>query len=264
MSTESNLQLPSIATHQVFTVAEVRQENYRTKTFLFNENLPANPGQFVMLWLPELCERPFSIAGNSPFRMTVVTVGCMSEGINSMHVGDRMWVRGPLGQGFKIRGKRLLLVAGGYGIAPLLFLAKEAQKQGCEIDVVIGARTANDILLVHEFEKIGLLPRIVTDDGSLGAKGIATDMMEVSIREQSPDCVYACGPTKMLQAVEEKARLHQLPHQLSWEAVMRCGMGLCGSCELDHEEPYLGSSPTPAHHNSGWLVCMDGPVSFSE
>lgn len=238
--------------HHAFTVSEIRVENDRTKTLVFRASLPAQPGQFVMAWLPDVGEKPFSIAGDDPLALTVVAVGPFSRAVHRLAVGDRLWVRGPLGQGFRITGERLLLAGGGYGVAPLLFLARRALAQGCDVAVCIGARTANDVLLVEDFERAGAAVRVTTEDGSLGEIGLVTHAVERAIAAQRPDVLCACGPVAMLAALDRLGAAHSVPRQLSWEALMRCGMGLCGSCELD----VPGYPP-------GWLACHDGPVSFA-
>jgi len=234
--------------HRAFTVAAVRVENARTRTLVLRESLPARPGQFVMAWLPGVGEKPYSVAGAEPLTLTVADVGPFSHALYQLAAGDRVWVRGPLGQGFHIVSGRLLLVGGGYGVAPLLFLTREALAQERTVEVCIGARTAEDVLLAADFAGAGAAVRITTEDGSLGTPGLVMVALETAIFEVRPHMVYACGPVNMLEAVNRLCARHSLPCQLSWEALIRCGMGLCGSCELSH---------------AGWLVCRDGPVSFS-
>jgi dihydroorotate dehydrogenase electron transfer subunit len=236
--------------HRPFTIASIRTENYRTKTFVLHTGLPAQPGQFLMAWLPGVDEKPFSIAAAEPLTLTVVAVGAFSQALHRLAAGDRVWIRGPLGQGYQLEGKHLLLVGGGYGVAPLLFLASTALAAGCTVQVCIGARTAADVLLVDDLQRIGASTHVTTEDGSLGTAGLVTLATEAAINSHRPDTVYACGPVKMLEAIDRQCEACHLPRQLSWEAHMRCGIGLCGSCEL----PTLGS---------GWLTCLDGPVSFS-
>jgi dihydroorotate dehydrogenase electron transfer subunit len=191
-------------------------------------------------------------------------------------VGDRVWVRGPLGQGYELQGQHLLLVGGGYGVAPLLFLAREAIATGCGVDVCIGARTAEDVLLasafrstdetdfngLNELKSVSSVKSvdnlfITTEDGTLGTQGLVTQATADAIASHRPYCVYACGPLPMLTALAKQCRKHDLPHQLSWEAHIRCGMGICGDCELDAKTRQAANIP------AGWLVCKDGPVSFS-
>ncbi|HNT77250.1 MAG TPA: hypothetical protein PKH77_19735 [Anaerolineae bacterium] len=260
--------------HETFTITQIRTENYRTKTFVFDKPFSgAQPGQYVMAWLPDVGEKPFSIAGADPLRLMVVAVGPFSEALHRLDVGDRVWARGPLGQGFALEGRHHLLVGGGYGVAPLLFLARKAVAAGHTVDVCIGARTAADVLLAEAFvstdstdfngfvgeKSVKSVPSveklsITTEDGSLGGRGLVTQAVEAAIHARRPDCVYACGPTPLLVALARLCREHTLPHQLSWEAHMRCGMGLCGDCELDAVTRQVAGIP------AGWLVCKDGPV----
>jgi dihydroorotate dehydrogenase electron transfer subunit len=239
--------------HESYIISEVYDENARTRMLILDHALPSEPGQFVMVWLPEVGEKPYSIAGADPLGLMVVAVGPFSEAMHTLSVGDRVWVRGPLGQGFRLpdapEGKHLLLVGGGYGVAPLHYLAREAHAAGATVEVCVGARTVDDLLLVDAFREAGATVRIATDDGSAGRKGLVTDAMTEATAARLPDGIYACGPVPMLEAVEALARHQGLPHQLSWEARMRCGMGLCGECEVHGREV------------DGWLACHDGPVS---
>lgn len=250
--------------HCPFTLARIRSENHCTRTLIFRGNLPAQPGQFVMVWLPGVGEKPFSIAAAKPLALTVAAVGPFSKAMHQLSVGDRVWVRGPLGQGFQVNEGDILLVGGGYGVAPLLFLAKEAIARGCAVEVCIGARAAKDVLLAEDFERAGAAVRISTEDGSLGNRGLVTVATEAAIAENRPSVVCACGPVKMLEAIDEQCGHHNLPRQLSWEAQIRCGMGLCGSCELPAPESDSGQIRHARCQGSGWLVCLDGPVSFSQ
>lgn len=248
--------------HQTLTIREIHTENYRTKTFVFDKALPgAQPGQYVMAWLPDVGEKPFSIAGRDPLALMVVAVGPFSEALHRLIVDDRVWIRGPLGHGYEIQGRHLLLVGGGYGVAPLGFLAREAVAAGCTVDVCIGARTAEDVLLTEAFETeaisdqlSAISPRVTTEDGSKGTRGLVTQATAAAIAARRPDCVYACGPAPMLIALAKQCRDHALPYQPSWEARIRCGMGLCGDCELDAQTRQAVDMP------AGWLVCKDGPV----
>lgn len=269
--------------YETFAITEIRTENYRTKTFVFDKPLPnAYPGQYVMAWLPDVGEKPFSIAGADPLALMVVAVGPFSEALHRLRVGDRLmagdrvWVRGPLGQGFALHGRHHLLVGGGYGVAPLLFLARRALAAGHTVEVCIGARTSADVLLAKAFvstdstdETDFLSPNplksvqsvqsvdrlsITTEDGTLGERGLVTQVVESAIAARRPDCVYACGPVPMLMALARLCQEHGLPHQFSWEAHLRCGLGICGSCELDAATRQAANIP------AGWLVCKDGPV----
>lgn len=235
--------------HQAYTITSIREDNHRTRTFFLEPALPAQPGQFAMVWLPGVGEKPFSLSGSEPLALTVVTVGPVSDAIHNLRAGKRLWLRAPLGRGFESQGERLLLVGGGYGAAPLRFLAEVARAEGKAVEVCLGASTAADLILVNEFEVLGCDIRLATEDGSQGAAGLVTETVRQAIHDHRPNGLYACGPVKMLEAVEVLAEQRHLPYQLSWEARMRCGMGLCGSCELERQG-----------HGTGWLTCLDGPV----
>ena len=214
-----------------------------------------------MVWLPGKTEKPFCLAGNDPLQLTIVAVGPFSEHFHHLKVGGRMWVRGPLGQGYRPYGRRILLAGGGYGAAPLLFLARQAMASGMEVDACTGARTERDVLLVEDFKALGAGVHVTTDDGSLGEQGLITLPIERLLTESRATCpdggVYACGPVKMLEAIDALCGRYGVPRQLSWEAHMRCGIGLCGSCEI--ALPVSQGDPNRA----AWLVCLEGPVSFS-
>ncbi|MEA3345923.1 MAG: dihydroorotate dehydrogenase electron transfer subunit [Chloroflexota bacterium] len=224
-------------------IRAIEIENARTKTFVLDAAVEATPGQFVMLWLPRLDEKPFSLVGDDPLTVTITRVGPFTQAVHELRVGDRLWWRGPLGHGFQIEGQRLLLVGGGYGAAPLVFLARRAVALGCEVTAALGASTADELLLGDSFYDLGVEVLITTEDGSTGQRGVVTDLVETLLAKEQADFLYGCGPEGMLTSLEELGRRYGIPTQLSWEAYIRCGMGLCGSCERD-----------------GKLVCQDGPV----
>ncbi len=196
-----------------------------------------------MVWLPGVDEKPFSLVNNSPVVLTVARVGPFTTRLHEKGPGDTIWLRGPYGNGFSVEGKKLLLVGGGYGVAPLLFLARRAALQGCSVEVIVGARCAGDLILVRDFEEAGCRVHLATEDGSLGFRGKAPELARHLIPHLRPDALYGCGPEGMLEALEEIACSLGIPAQLSYEGYMRCGFGVCGSCE-----------------RRGWLVCRDGPV----
>ncbi|MFQ6014542.1 MAG: dihydroorotate dehydrogenase electron transfer subunit [Anaerolineae bacterium] len=235
----TNLPLPT-------RIERVITENARTKTFVLDTSLEAQPGQFLMVWLPSLDEKPFSLAGADPLSLTVARVGPFTTAMHKLETGDRLWYRGPLGKGFTLAGENLLLVGGGYGVAPLAFLADEAVRAGSKLFVLIGASGEADVFFEERLGRLADELWVVTEDGSAGRRGLATDAVEEILAGQKIDTLYACGPEGMLERLAKICADHQLPCQLSWEAYMRCGLGLCGSCERD-----------------GLLICADGPVLAS-
>ncbi len=241
--------------YQVFQVERVKNENHTTKRLTFNDSLEnTQPGQFMMVWLPGIGEKPYSICENNPLSIVVSDVGAFSKALASLPEGERVWMRGPFGNGFSAVGKRHLLVAGGYGAASLLFLAHQACSNGSQIVVCLGARSGADLLLQNEFAELGCDVVVVTNDGSQGMQGLVTHAMESALKQSSFDCLFACGPMPMMCAVAGICEQNHLRAQFSLEAVMRCGIGLCGSCEIEEEyRRVIGLPP-------GWLACKDGPV----
>jgi dihydroorotate dehydrogenase electron transfer subunit len=254
--------MTSIGIPQPFTITAIKQENAITKTFVLDGALPAQPGQFVMVWLPGHEDKPFSLANADPVSLTIAAVGPFSRAMHGLQVGQSLWLRGPLGRGYylpaaplvgqavslsyPVTPPHLAVIGGGYGVAPLLFLARQALTQGWQVTPIIGARTAASLLLVNEFMTLGLAPQLTTEDGSAGQRGLVTTALTGLLAQPArrPQAVYACGPVGMLQAVAAVCAAELMPVQLGWEAQMRCGIGLCGSCEV----------------GQGWLTCLDGPV----
>jgi dihydroorotate dehydrogenase electron transfer subunit len=224
--------------HQKAKITQVKQEGSRVKTFYFELDIEAQPGQFVMAWLPGVDEKPFCIAGTKPFALSVAKVGPFSAKMHELKKGDYVWIRGPFGKPFTLVGKKVVMVGGGYGVAPLRFLAKEAKKKKIKTKFIMGARTHSDLM---DAPKV-CIAAICTDDGSMGKKGRVTELLDAALKEK-PDCVYACGPEKMLFRVMEMCEKAHVECQLSLERYMKCGFGLCGQCSI-----------------SGLMVCKDGPV----
>jgi dihydroorotate dehydrogenase electron transfer subunit len=232
-------------------IVSITAENDSVRTLVFDRGMEAAPGQFVMAWLPGVDEKPFSLVCADPITLSVARVGPFTTAVHALEPGDRLWLRGPLGRPFRLSpslpGHRMpiLLVAGGYGAAPLHFLAERAVAVGHAVTVVSGAQTSVDVLFAERFAALGTRVLVTTEDGSLGIQGLATDAATALLEESRYECIYACGPEPMLEAVEKLASDYSLPAQLSYERYMRCGFGVCGSCA-----------------RGDWLVCRDGPVRF--
>ena len=223
-------------------ICDIVEETRTVKTFVLDDTIDAQPGQFVMLWLPGLDEKPISIAMPDPLMMTVAKVGPFSEALHQCKVGDVLGWRGPFGHPFWLEPDRpVLLVGGGYGAAPLYFLAEQAVARGLATTVALGARRADDLIFVERFQRLGVKLLIATEDGSLGVKGYVTAAVAAALAGRP--VIYACGPEGMLVALHRLCHEHDLPGQLSVERYMKCGFGVCGQCALDDI-----------------LVCADGPV----
>ena len=228
---------------KAFRIAATHQETPRVRTFVLDGRLPAEPGQFVMVWLPGLDEKPFSLVDDDPVTLAVARVGAFTEAVHGLGPGDCLWVRGPLGRGFSRQEGRLLLVGGGYGVAPLLFLARRAREAGQEVWVALGAARSAELLFPGRFRALGCRVEVATEDGSAGHRGLASEVAEALLAEGAFAGLAACGPNGLLEAAAELGRRWDVPTEVSREAYMRCGIGVCGSC---------------AHE--GRLVCKEGPV----
>ncbi len=229
----------------IVSIREIHNETRRVRTFVLDMELPeAEPGQFVMLWLPGVDEKPISIAYPSPLTLTVARVGPFSTALHRAREGDPVGVRGPFGRGFTLLADRpALIVGGGYGAAPLYFLAARALQRSIPTTVALGARRASDLIYADRFYKLGVHLILSTDDGSIGYHGYVTEAISSLLTPTPPPVLYACGPEPMLVALLRLCLEHGLEGQLSVERYMKCGFGICGQCALD-----------------GLLVCQDGPV----
>lgn len=247
---------PTLGSFCAYSIRSIRRENPTTQTLVLDKALPgAAPGQFCMLWLPGLGEKPFSIAGADPLAFTIAAVGPFSRAVSKLGKGDRIWARGPLGHGFQLKGSSHLLVGGGYGAAPLALLAADALAQGHDVSVCLGAKTADQLIFAEVFSRMGATVRLATEDGSCGTRGLVTEALMNALIWQLPSTIYACGPEGMLLKVAAEAKKAGVPAQLSFEGLMRCGVGLCGSCELPEEVCARLGLP------GAWLPCWDGPVA---
>ncbi len=228
------------------TVREVTAETATTRTLTFDMDWPAaRPGQFLMAWLPDAGEGPFCIADNTPLKITVSAVGFLTKAITALEPGDRLWLRGPLGQAFPTTVSTApLLVGGGYGAAPLVFLARTFQEKGVSPRVVIGGRGKEALLGRDRFAALGIVPIWVTEDGSEGETGRVTEPVTRILSAGEADALFAVGPNAMLEALAVPAKNAGVPAHLSRERHMGCGMGLCGMCE----------------DTDGALLCVEGPV----
>jgi dihydroorotate dehydrogenase electron transfer subunit len=237
-------------------ISKVISETPQSKTLQFSLKNPIEfvPGQFVMVWVPDVDEIPMSISSWNPPEMgiTVQSIGEATQALVSMSKGDWIGIRGPFGNPFSTKSKKALVVGGGVGIAPLRPLVYNLLDKSSEVTLVIAAKTKNELIYREEFEKFNhpnLKVEIATDDGSLGFKGFATDAVSTILDGNEFDRMYTCGPEVMIAGLRDTAKNGKIRFQASLERFMKCGCGICGTCAMD---------PT------GQLVCADGPVFTGE
>ncbi len=259
---------------KTFRIKHIKQETDMVRTFTFDGSLGAKPGQFIMVWMPGVDEVPMSVAADdgAETKITFFAVGDMTSEFAKLQVGDLAGLRGPFGTFYEWEpGQHIVLVAGGYGAAPMYFVAKETVGHGCTLEVIVGARSKEHLLFVKELEALPHVSlHIATNDGSEGYKGFNVDILEkllsscprpaaarpldtksarrISTRGDKCDPidqVFGCGPEMMLKRISEMAAKYEVPAQLSMERYMKCGFGLCGNCVIDP---------------LGIRMCVEGPV----
>ena len=236
--------------HIRLKVADRQNENPEFATLFFDYAMAFKPGQFVMLWIPGVDEKPYTLSfvTDKSFGITIEAKGIFSKKAIALEKGDLVGVRGPFGNGFTLPlpDDNIAVVAGGCGIAPLAPLIDEVSKTNNNNITCIHGAKSKDYLLYKE--RFRLQRNFCTDDGSFGYKGFVTDILNEKIATGYVfNKVYTCGPEIMMQKVFDICEKNQINCQVSLERYMRCGFGLCGACVCGKE-----------------VVCKDGPVFGSE
>lgn len=273
---------------------------YYMEVFLPEIALEAKPGQFVQLrcgdGIDPFLRRPLSVAGvdrgQGLVRFLYQVKGEGTRWLADRQAGDRLDAIGPLGHGFNLRRGteadqpdsnqpdqpyRAILVAGGIGVAPLLFLAQEMQLEGfCRKRAqlvrgsgeatlgpvaLLGARTSGLLLGAQELEDMGCEVLVATEDGSAGYRGLVTEVLEQVLRDGYQTEIFACGPRPMLAVVAQLCHKYHRPGWVSLEERMACGLGACRGCAIKVRRQ---EDRTEAGHTGlGYTyvnVCSEGPV----
>lgn len=218
-------------------VADIVKHSKKIATIYFNEEIYSYPGQFVMLNLFGYEEIPLSLSSANS-----VTVKAVGETTKAIVNGDfeSFGLRGAFGRPFT-PCDNALIIAGGIGIAPLRYLYHSLKNKGYRVELVYGAKNAEELIWVNDFEKAVFS----TEDGSFGVKGTVLDLLKNKDLKKF-DRIYCCGKEEMIREVYKllKAKNCLNKAEFSLERFMRCGIGVCGSCVL----------------KNGLRVCKDGPV----
>jgi dihydroorotate dehydrogenase electron transfer subunit len=206
----------------------------------------ARPGQFVMVRCGEetVLRRPLSIhrMEGDRFALLYAVIGQGTQWLAERQPDDRLDVLGPLGKGFSVHAdsRKLLLVAGGMGIAPLTFLADRAMGEGREVIILYGTANKDRYHLTT-----GVTEVTATEDGSVGYRGMVTELIPQYL--ETSEQIFACGPFPMYKAMSQMPELKNRPVQVSLEMRMGCGMGTCYACTIRTRQGRK-------------QVCKDGPV----
>lgn len=233
------------------TIEKVIDETPTVRTLIFSDDVLSNvlPGQFVMVWVPGVNELPMSVMitqEKDKAALTIRKYGDASTALYNSKVGDLIGVRGPYGNSFNIKEGKLLLIGGGTGLVPLMRLLKFLKPTN-DVTLIMGAKTKTEVFF-EEYAK-SLLNNakhqiiVATEDGTYGEKGLVTDVMNNLCQGTKFDAVYTCGPELMMSKVVQIATSLDMFVQASLERMMKCGVGICGSCCVNDD-----------------LVCRDGTI----
>lgn len=232
-------------------------EDFILLTLKHPEKLPEIcAGQFVEVKIPDTAgtflRRPISIHdvdySTNTLTLLVKIVGNGTRKISQLSSGSIVNLVYPLGNGFPVDkwGNKPLLIGGGVGVAPLLYLAKEINRNGGKAEFLFGARNAQGVLREEVYSAYGKV-NITTEDGSMGIRGFVTDHECLTTNAKNYSSFLVCGPTPMMKAVSKVAKAHNIPCYVSLENKMACGIGVCLCCVTD----------TVQGHK---CVCSEGPV----
>ncbi|MBU4477576.1 MAG: dihydroorotate dehydrogenase electron transfer subunit [Candidatus Omnitrophica bacterium] len=258
----------------------VSSKIYRMELAMPKISSLVKPGQFIHLRINNsfdpLLRRPFSVnkvIKNKKGKVINICVlyeivGKGTSLLAEKCSGDILDVLGPLGNGFAfndalLKNKQIILVAGGMGIAPLLFLVERLKDKRTKNKPVIfiGSRTKRDLVCLDEFKKAGCIVKISTDDGSLGFKGYVSELVENFLTNCQPlipnPYIYACGPSPMLKKVQSIASEYNLKGQVSLDEMMGCGIGACLGCVVKAKTSGAGEDDNQPVYKR---ICKDGPV----
>ena len=236
-------------------IEKIVDETPTVRTLYFNDSVLANvsPGQFAMVWIPGVNELPMSVMVSDAPDQAALTVrkrGESSTALYNLSEGQQIGVRGPYGNSYEIKDGKILLIGGGTGLVPLMRLIKFSNPSN-HITVLMGSQTKNEVFFEETAKK--LLEKnnheiiVVTEDGSYGEKGYVTDVLEQLLEKNTYDAIYTCGPELMMYKTVQMANKKGIFVQASLERMMKCGVGICGSCCVNDD-----------------LACRDGTVFDGE
>ncbi|OGS45493.1 MAG: hypothetical protein A2539_05115 [Elusimicrobia bacterium RIFOXYD2_FULL_34_15] len=242
----------------------------------------SKPGQFVMVNIgtaTTFLRRPFSICktNKKTFDILYKVVGCGTEELSKKKSGDSLNIIGPLGNGYKFPileiNKTPILVAGGTGVASLLFFAQKIKEKYKSVKpiVFIGAKNKKEVLLKNEYEKLGFKVIVSTEDGSMGKKGLISNLLSSYLEEcclKQVSAIYSCGPKAMLKEISKIAKKNNVDCFVSLEEYMVCGIGTCMGCVTKTIKnlktcPELVAGLKIKNEGNNYeykSVCKDGPV----
>ena len=240
---------------QMLEIADVVQEGKNQKSFFFKESIDCKPGQFIMVWLPGIDEKPMAVAyhNKSEFAFTSQAIGKFTDVLDKKKKGKKLGIRGPYGNYFSAKtrhGERVssrashvdaCVVAGGVGLSSVSTLIDKLKNPL----IIYGARSSGNLIYLKRYRNKNLI--ITTDDGSYGRKGFTTDILDEILAKNKIKIVYTCGPEIMMKKIFEICQRQKVELEASLERYMACGFGICGKCMINDR-----------------ICCIDGPIFNSK
>ena len=224
---------------QMLEIGDVVQEAKEQKSFFFKHNLQCKPGQFVMVWISGLDEKPMAVSywKKNEFAFTSKAIGKFTNSLDKLKKGDKVGIRGTYGSCFSAR-QNSVVVGGGVGMASVSTLIDILKNP----IIINGARSKDYLIYLKRYKNKNMIA--ATDDGSFGRKGFTTDILdEVLSNDKKIKIVYTCGQEIMMKKIFEICQKHKVECEASLERYMACGFGICGKCMINDK-----------------ICCVDGPV----
>ncbi|MDP3765196.1 MAG: dihydroorotate dehydrogenase electron transfer subunit [Nanoarchaeota archaeon] len=228
---------------QMLEIADVIQEGKGQKSFFFKHSFDCKPGQFVMVWIPGIDEKPMAVSywNKKEFAFTSQAIGRWTNALDKFKKGDKLGIRGTYGNNFSIKNNACV-VAGGVGLSSVSALIDTLKNPL----IIYGARSKSHLIYLKRYKNKNVI--VTTDDGSFGRKGFTTDALEeVLTQNKKIKMVYTCGPEIMMRKIFEICNKHKRECETSLERYMACGFGICGKCMINDR-----------------ICCMDGPIFNSK
>jgi len=235
-------------TRRKVRIRKITNQNCDFKIYETDISLNSLPGQFVFAGISEIGEKPFSVMDDDPLTLGVLSRGIFTKQFNSLREGDSFYIKGPYGKGVDVpENSDVVLAGGGCGIAGVYFLAKSLSKKS-NLLTLLAAKDREHIPYLDLFKKYGEV-EIATENGSIGRKGLITDIMR-NLRLKNGSYFFNCGPKAMVNAVLPLELEVSIPERIysSADYMTRCGVGIDGSCA----------------NEKGRRTCVEGPFINAE
>ncbi len=224
---------------QMLEISDIVQEGKRQKSFFFKHSINCKPGQFLMVWIPGIDEKPMAVSywKKNEFAFTSQAIGIWTNALDKMKKGDKFGIRGPYGNCFSAKPSSCV-VAGGVGMASVSTLINILKNPV----IINGARSKDYLIYINRYKNKNMI--VTTDDGSYGRKGFTTQALEeILTKNRKIKTVYTCGPEIMMKKVFEICQKYNVECEASLERYMKCSFGICGACMINDK-----------------ILCIDGPI----